>query len=204
MREVPYFRNVLLIVDTQNGFCHPEGILSKERPSRVKHDITETVRRIVLFRGKLKTLGISCLYLCMNKKVRGGMLRWETEIIENLTPSIEEKVCWRDEPLEDPFNKWCGLIRALQETVGENKPHLLLCGFWADECVLQVGIKALKRGIHSTIITDCVYPLFDTDLKKETIEGMKKIYPNLNPSLISFESQEQVIEKISCRNEKPA
>tara|TARA_Y100000294_G_C8244324_1_gene212160 strand:- start:76 stop:489 length:414 start_codon:yes stop_codon:yes gene_type:complete len=133
----------------------------------------------------------------MNRKVRGGMSQWKTEMIQSFAPSVREKACWKDNPLDEPLNEEHCLAETLQKITGWHEPHLLLCGFWANNCVSHVSTEALRHGIRSTVVTDCTYPLFDTKTQQRNLEHARKKYPGINPSLLLFASQKDVLGNLS-------
>lgn len=180
--------DIVIVVDAQNGFCHPDGIII-ERDSVTedkKRKQGETVARIALFIEIARAREIPIFYLCTNKNLLGSDdLHWHVKIHKDLAPRKNEEVFWRGNPNDDPFAADPELLRNVSR---QAHTRLLLCGFYTDKCVASVALRAVERAIPVSIVADCVYPALTGRMKIWYTSLARKWPKPIDIRLISFET----------------
>lgn len=180
--------DIVIVVDAQNGFCHPDGIII-ERDSVTedkKRKQGETVARIALFLEVARKRRAPILYLCTNKNLLGSDdLHWHVQIHKDIAPQKDEETFWRGNPNDDPFTADPELLRNVSR---QTHTRLLLCGFYANKCVASVAMRAVERAIPVSIIVDCVYPALTGRMKIWYTALARKWPKPINTRMISFET----------------
>lgn len=175
--------DIVIVVDAQNGFCHPEGIIGKQwvKTESRKRELTETVARIKAFLKTARTRGIPIVYLCSNEKQLSTDLDWHVQIHEDLAPQKQDDVFWRDAPGESrPLEKTNDFLKKFPD------PHLLLCGFYSDMCVANFAFKALKSGLPASFVINCVFPYFNKQKQKRFLGIHERLSYGFDDRLVRF------------------
>lgn len=178
----------MIVVDAQNGFCHPDGVIQKRYNASEdkKRRQEKTVARIAKFLEAARKREIPVFYFCTNKSLLRTNLDWHVRIHKDLAPRKNEKVFWRDNPNDDPFSADSKLLRDMSRP--ENT-RLLFCGFYANKCVASVAMRAVERAIPVSIVADCVYTALTGIMKIWYIKNLAGKWPQpIDIRLISFET----------------
>ena len=187
--------NIVVVVDSQNSFCHPDGISTKRfaKTEKTLRELQHTIARIKLFLDNARAQNVPVAYLCANENAT-NVAWWNLQIHDNLKPREGEEVLWRNGTEDD---------RALDITVRSLSkkfpdPHFFLCGFYMHYCVTRVALHALKVGIPVSFVVDCAFPRltqreqksfsfiqeqvsFNFDASLARFVSMSDVFPNANP-----------------------
>lgn len=155
---------VLLVVDVQNGFCHPDG--SRPRAGRVLDGIDEVVPRIATAVGRARTLGTPVVFTrhafgrghlergvlaARAAPTRDGLVRgtWDAALVEGIGRHRDDPVV--DKTRLDAF-QWTALEKVLQ---GLGATELTVCGVATNFCVESTVRSAMMRDYPVTVLEDC-------------------------------------------------
>ncbi len=182
--------DIIVVVDAQNGFCHPEGAAIKNKKTREEEmALGRIVVRIRNFLNEARAQGLPCTFLCANFRLLYTNLRWDTQIHDELSPQKKELTFWRDNPDDDPF--LFGLDDFLKKF---SNPNIILCGFLSDCCVEHTALMALKRKISVSFLLDCTYPPYHKKRKSFLSAAQKKPW-SVDVSLIRFATSQNILYK---------
>ena len=178
--------DIVVVVDAQNSFCHPDGVSTKRFAKTEKKlcELQQTIARLKLFLEKARVRNIPVVYLCANKNTKNVAL-WNLQIHNDLSPQKNDEVFWRNEPWDyGALNK---TVHSLLERFAD--PHFFLCGFYANKCVAAVAMHFVERGIPISIIADCVYPSLTKRMETWYTGYIARKWPKpIDINLISFET----------------
>lgn len=160
-------RTALLIVDMQNSFCRPEGVMSsligaidgiegvvaaqKAFVAEARsHDVPIVYVRQVL-QPNHADAGVTFRQRVPQAAERGALVRgtWDAEIIDEVAPRPGDVVV--DKTRFDGF-----LATALAPTLrGMGVERLLICGVLTDICVESTTRSAFQHDFTNVLLTDC-------------------------------------------------
>lgn len=182
--------DILVVVDAQNGFCHPKGVKVKYSKTRAeKRAIRKAVVRIRELLRRARTQKLLCVFLCGNSRMKQTDFHWDTEIHKELSPKGEEPTFWRNNPDDDPF------LYGLEDFLKSfSNPRLILCGFLGDCCVERTALMSLKRKIPVSFVFDCTYPSYYKK-RRFFLSAAKEKPWSVDVSLVCFVSSTNVLSK---------
>jgi len=189
---MPLMRPVLIVIDMQNGFCHPQGSFGRMGfdigAYRIAIPAVQTL--LAYFRGRelpvyftkaiREASGIDCLdhvHTILPESRRERIQKvplcirgtWDAEIIEELTPLASEYVVEkrRDSAFQDTeLELW---LRALRVDT------LVFCGIDTYICVESTLRDAFNRGYDVILAEDAVAST-RPDLHRSTLEGIRNAF----------------------------
>lgn len=175
--------DIVIVVDAQNSFCHPDGMSTREFAKTEKEcrELEKTVMRMRRFLEKARAHEMPIFYLCANENAMNVAL-WNMEIHYDLLPQEREEVFWRNNPQDDSaLDK---TICSLQKRFPE--PHFFLCGFYTHWCVTRAALHALKIGIPASLVVDCAFPRVTRREQKSFSSIKEQVSFNFDESLMQF------------------
>jgi ureidoacrylate peracid hydrolase len=158
----------LLVIDMQNSFCHPDGVMrSLLRPIDRLDELVSTLARVIT---EVRSRGVPIVYLrqvfqpnyadadAVFRRMlpeamrRGGLARgsWDAQIIDELAPHAEDTVV--DKTRFDGFHA-TPLATILR---GMGVRRLLLSGAYTNICVEITCKSAFQHDFEPILFTDCV------------------------------------------------
>jgi nicotinamidase-related amidase len=160
-------RYALLVVDMQNGFCHPDG--SFERIGRGCEGAMDAVRNAAVAVGQARRAGVPVIFtrhvyrpgrpdegaaLIGNSPELAGVSglavgTWDAEVCDELGCTPDDLVV--DKVRFDAF-QWTSL-EPLLRGLGVNA--LMICGVVTNICVETTARSAFMRDFAVTLLADC-------------------------------------------------
>jgi ureidoacrylate peracid hydrolase len=160
-------RYALLVVDMQNGFCHPEG--SFPRIGRGLEGAMEAVANAAVAVGQARAAAIPVVFtrhvyrpgrpdegaaLVRNSPELAGVAgladgTWDADVCEELGCAPDDLVV--DKVRFDAF-QWTSLEPLLR---GLNVTALMICGVVTNICVETTARSAFMRDFPVTLLADC-------------------------------------------------
>jgi ureidoacrylate peracid hydrolase len=160
--------DALLVIDMQNSFCHPNGVMrSLTGPI---HQLDEQVSTLGRTITEMRLLGVPIVYLRMvfqpnyadadavfrrlvpEAMRRGGLARgsWDAEIIDELAPHPEDTVV--DKTRFDGF--LATPLAAILTNMGVRR--VLVSGAYTNVCVETTCKSAYQYDFEPVLFADCV------------------------------------------------
>jgi ureidoacrylate peracid hydrolase len=160
--------HALLVIDMQNSFCHPDGVMrSLAGPIHRLDEQVSTLGRTIT---EMRSLGVPIVYLRMvfqpnyadadavfrrlvpEAMRRGGLARgtWDAEIIDELAPHPEDTVV--DKTRFDGF--LATPLAAILTNMGVR--HVLVSGAYTNVCVETTCKSAYQYDFEPVLFADCV------------------------------------------------
>jgi ureidoacrylate peracid hydrolase len=160
-------RYALLVVDMQNGFCHPDG--SFERIGRGCEGAMDAVRNTAIAVGQARRAGVPVIFtrhvyrpgrpdegaaLTRNSPELAGVSglaagTWDADVCDELGCTPDDLVV--DKARFDAF-QWTSL-EPLLRGLGVNA--LMICGVITNICVETTARSAFMRDFPVTLLADC-------------------------------------------------
>ncbi|MBI3019722.1 MAG: isochorismatase family protein [Parcubacteria group bacterium] len=175
--------DIIIVVDAQNSFCHPDGVDTRRFAKTEKKlgELKHTIAHIKLFLENARMQNVPVIYFCANENATNVAL-WNLQIHNDLKPREGEEVLWRNNPEDD---------RALDITVRSLSkkffaPHFFLCGFYTHYCVTRVALHALKVEIPVAFVVDCAFPRMTQREQKSFSFIQEQVSFNFDASLARF------------------
>ena len=182
-------RPTFLIVDMQNGFCHPSGTFAKLGINVDRHmDIVPTISKL---RAEAHTRDIPVIYLRMGykkdysdsgimteawpagwpavKDLKGFIQgTWDTDIVDELKPDPSKGEIVIEKARNTGFWK-----TDLQAKLTElNSDQLIITGFATNVCVESTVRDAYTNGIYAVVVSDGTGTLNEED-HRASLKNMK-------------------------------
>jgi ureidoacrylate peracid hydrolase len=160
--------DALLVIDMQNSFCHPDGVMRSLAGPIARYDeLLSTLGRTIT---ELRSRGVPIVYLRMvfqpnyadadavfrrllpEAMRRGGLARgsWDAEIINELAPHAEDTVV--DKTRFDGFI--ATPLATILASLGTRR--LLVSGAYTNVCVETTCKSAYQYDFEPTLFADCV------------------------------------------------
>ena len=160
-------KRALLVIDMQNGFCHPEG--SFARIGMGLEGTAEAVRNAANAVGQARAAGVPVIFtrhlyrpgradegaaLIRNSPALAGIDglaagSWDSEVVDELKCTADDLIV--DKVRFDAF-QWTSLEPLLR---GLNVTDLLACGVITNICVESTVRSAFMRDYPVTLLEDC-------------------------------------------------
>ncbi len=160
-------RHALLVVDMQNGFCHPDGSFSQT--GRGVEGAMDAVRTAAVAVGQARAAGVPVVFtrhvyrpgrpdegltLSRNSPDLAGVASlaagtWDAEVCDELGCGPQDLVV--DKVRFDAF-QWTSLEPLLR---GLGVTKLMICGVVTNICVETTARSAFMRDYPVTLIEDC-------------------------------------------------